>query len=170
MATAKVQILFEMKLKINNNYILAACVLVLAVLCVLSVSQPVRFQREQARREAVVKQRLLQIRQAEEAYRKRHGTYTADMGKLTRGRYLADSLQYIPFAGKKRFQLATTTLVSKTGKHIPLMECSAAYDDYLQGLDYEAIQQLNDRAIGAGNFPGLKIGDITTDNNNAGNW
>lgn len=156
--------------KINNNYILAACVAILLTLCILSVDQPMRFQRQQAQREAVVKKRLLAIRNAQEAYRKRHGTYTDKMALLVNGKYLADSLQYIPYAGKKRFRLAATTIVSKTGRQIPLMECSATYEDYLGGLDPDAILRLTERAETAGEFPGLKIGDITTDNNNAGNW
>ena len=58
----------------------------------------------------------------------------------------------------------------KSGKQIPLMECSAAYEDYLDGLDEEAIMNVTEEANYAGRFPGLKIGDITKDNDNAGNW
>ena len=70
----------------------------------------------------------------------------------------------------KKFSLAATTIVSKSGKQIPLMECGAAYEDFLDGLDENAIQELTEQANYAGEYPGLKIGDITTDNNNAGNW
>ena len=50
------------------------------------------------------------------------------------------------------------------------MECGAEYESYLDGLDEESIQQKIEEANYAGNYPGLKIGDLTTDNNNAGNW
>ena len=159
-----------MRRKININYILGACALVLFLLCLLSIFQPIRFQSEQARRENVVKERLLKIRSAEEKYRSLHGSYSGDLTILVKGRYLADSLQYIPFSDGKKFTLAATTIVGKSGKQIPLMECGASYEDYLDGLDEDAIQQLMDNANYAGNYPGLKIGDLTTDNNNAGNW
>lgn len=169
-AATKVIILFEMRGKINNNYILGICVIVLMVLCILSVNQPIRFQKEQAQREEVVKKRLMQIREAEERYKQRHGVYTGDFSALVKGKYLADSLQYIPFSGGKKFSLTATSIVSKSGKQIPLMECGATYETYLKGLDDNDIQLATDAANDAGLFPGLKIGDITTDNDNAGNW
>ena len=50
------------------------------------------------------------------------------------------------------------------------MECYAGYDDYLSGLDAGSIANLTEEANNAGRYPGLKIGDITTPNDNAGNW
>ena len=159
-----------MRRKINNNYILGACAAMLLVLCLLSIRQPMRFQSEQAKREKVVKDRLSLIRAAEEKYKQKHGVYTGDFTTLVKGKYLADSLQYIPFSDGKRFSLSATTIVGKSGKQIPLMECAAPFGDYLNGLDEDAIQEIIDNANYAGNYPGLKIGDITTDNDNAGNW
>lgn len=159
-----------MRHKININYILGACLAVLVTLCILSIRQPMHFRQEQERREQAVKERLLLIKSAEERYRARHGAYAGDFKTLVRGRYLADSLQYIPFSGGKKFSLAATTIVGKSGKQIPLMECGATYEDYLDGLNESNIQEVTEQANGAGLFPGLKIGDITTDNDNAGNW
>ena len=158
---AKVTILFEMRKKISNNSILAACVLTLLMLCLLSVWQPIHFQKEKEARETVVKQRLIKIRTAEENYKKRHGTYTGDFATLVRGRWLDP---------EKKFSLSATTIVAKNGKQIPLMECSTTYEEYLNGLNEEAIQEETNKALMAGLFPGLKIGDITTNNDNAGNW
>ncbi len=159
-----------MRHRINNNYILGACLAVLITLCFLSIWRPMHFQQEQARREQAVKTRLMQIKDAEERYLAKHGAYTGDFKTLVKGRYLADSLQYIPYSGGKKFSLAATTIISKSGKQIPLMECGATYEDFLQGLNENDIREVTDQASGAGLFPGLKIGDITTDNNNAGNW
>lgn len=159
-----------MKRKISHNLILLLCVVALVVLCVLSVSRPMRFDRQRTERERSVETRLLQIRQAQERYRQAHGTYAPHFDQLVKGRYLADSLQYIPFGQGKRFALSTTTMVSKSGKSIPLMECGATYAEYLQGLDDEAVQRLTEQALQEGRYPGLKIGDLTTDNDNAGNW
>ena len=159
-----------MKRKININYILGACVIVLLVLCTLSISQPLRFQSAKQEREKAVKETLMKIRTAEERYKARHGGYSGDFQTLIKGKYLQESLQYIPYSDGKKFTLSATTIVSKSGKQIPLMECGATYEDYLDGLNEEAIQQVTEKASDAGNFPGLKIGDITKDNDNASNW
>ena len=95
---------------------------------------------------------------------------TGDFQTLIKGKYLQESLQYIPYSDGKKFTLSATTIVSKSGKQIPLMECGASYEDFLNGLDENAVQELIDNAMISGAYPGLKIGDITTDNNNAGNW
>ena len=159
-----------MKRKININYILGACVIVLLVLCTLSISQPLRFQSAKQEREKAVKETLMKIRTAEERYKARHGGYSGDFQTLIKGKYLQESLQYIPYSDGKKFTLSATTIVSKSGKQIPLMECGATYEEYLDGLNEDAIQQETDNANMEGRFPGLKIGDITTNNDNAGNW
>ncbi len=155
---------------INNNTGLALCVGVLLLLCVSSILRPIRFQREQARRETVVKQRLLAIRAAEERYKIIHGTYAADFRTLTAERLLADSLQYIPFTDHKRFHLEATVQLGRNGRSIPLMECSATYHDYLGDLDANAVNVLVEEASASGHFPGLKVGDISEPNANAASW
>ena len=159
-----------MKLKISNNYILTICVLALVVICFLSVNTPLSFEREQKKREAVVKEYLLKIRLAETKFLKAKGTYTGDFATLIREGYLADSLQYIPFSEGQKFTLQTTVQLGKSGKQIPLMECGAEYNKYLNGMNENIIANLIEKANEGGNYPGLKIGDITSDNNNAGNW
>lgn len=154
----------------NNNLILGVLALALAVTCGLSVYSPVRFDKQKALRERAVKERLLKIRNAEEKYRKAHGVYADDFNLLVKGGYLADSLQYIPFSDGKKFSVATTVLTGKSGRQTPLMECGAEYGEYLSGLDGNSISNLTEEAYGAGRYPGLKIGDITTPNDNAGNW
>ena len=62
-----------MRKRIKNNYILGACVIIMMLLCILSVSQPSRFQKAMASREAEVKEKLMQIRQAEEKYKSKDG-------------------------------------------------------------------------------------------------
>lgn len=159
-----------MRRKINNNYILGACALLLLVMCLLSIFQPIYFKKQQTEREKVVKERLLLIREAEEKYKRDHGVYTGDFEILVKGKYLEKSLQYVPFSEGKKFTLSATTIVGKSGRQIPLMECGATYEDYLGGLNEDAVQENMENANLSGNYPGLKIGDITTDNNNAGNW
>lgn len=92
-----------MKPSLRTNGLLSACVLLLLVLCWASVSAPLRFARQRQQREAVVKERLLLIRQAQAAYLRAKGSYAADLHTLVAGGYMADSVQYIPYAGGKRF-------------------------------------------------------------------
>lgn len=160
----------DMGKRINNNYILAALAAMLAVVCGLSIYAPIHFDRQRTARERAVKERLVKIRYAEELYRKACGTYTDDFTTLVSGGYLADSLQYIPFAEGKKFDLTVTTQLTKSGRQLPLMECGATYEDYLKGLDGNSISEITEEAYNAGRYPGLKIGDITTPNDNAGNW
>lgn len=155
---------------ISKNHILALLAAVLAAVCAMSIYSPIRFGRQQAARERAVKERLVKIRYAEERYRKATGTYTDDFNTLVGMGYLADSLQYIPFSDNKKFDLTVTTQISKSGRQTPLMECGAGYEDYLHGLDGNSIAGLIEEADNAGRYPGLKIGDITTPNDNAGNW
>ena len=157
-------------MKIKNNYILAFCAALLAVLCVLSVSTPLTFQREKQQRETEVKCYLRAIRTAEARYLQTHGNYTDRFGTLAKEGLLPDSVQYIPYSGGKRFHLAVSVQITKGCNRVPLMECSATYEDYLRGLDASQIANITEAANNESRFAGLKIGDLTTPNNNAGNW
>ena len=157
-------------MKVSNNSIFALCPVVLAILSFMRLYGTSRFQTVREQRETAVKQRLVRIRAAEEAFRKRTGTYSNSFATLVKGGYLADSLQYIPCADGKRFELNTSVQLLKSGREIPLMECSAGYHDYLKGMDENAVSNLIQEANESGAFPGLRIGDITTPNNNEGNW
>lgn len=152
------------------NILLAVVVVVLAAMCVVSVSSPIRFERERAQRETKVKQRLLQIRTAAENYRRQTGAYTASMATLVKGGFLADSLRYIPFADGKQFHIEASAVATRSGRQLPVMECSATYAEYLDGLDVNAIHNITVAANDAGRFAGLKIGDLATPNDNRGNW
>ena len=129
----------------KNNYLLTACVLVLLVLISLSIYSPIRFGKQQALRERAVKERLLKIRRA-------------------------DSLQFIPYSEGKRFELSADVKIGKSGRQMPVMECGANYADYLSDLDADQTAGPMEEANNSGRYPGLKIGDILTPNNNAGNW
>lgn len=167
--TAKVTILFDMKPKININYILGSCVIVMLVLCLLCVWQPMSFDRVRAEREKTVRQRIAQIMSAEERYRKQHGVYTGSLDSLVQGRWIADSLQYIPYSDKKKFHLAATINVERNGQQTSLVECGATFEDYLYGMDADAVSQLTEQATYAGEYPGLKSGDISKGNNDKAN-
>lgn len=158
------------KLKDKTSYILGACVFVMALLCFLSIDSPMRFDRERNERESAVKSQLIKIRVAEEKYRAKYGTYTGSFDVLVKSGFLSDSLRYIPYTDKESFDLQASSAMGKSGNQIPLMECSAKYSQYLNGLDKTSVMDLTEEANAAGRFPGLKIGDLETPNNNAGNW
>ncbi len=157
-------------MRIRHNYILALCAVALAVACVWSVSRPLRFNQEREERETAVKQRLLTIRSAEERYCAQKGEYAADFATLIAAGLLPDSLQFVPYSDGEPFDLSTSARITKSGKVVPLMQCGAQYHQYLKGLDDNSVGNLTDAADAAGRYPGLKVGDLTEDNGNAGNW
>lgn len=159
-----------MKLIKNPNMWLGGCVVLLLLLCYESIATPLRFNQERSKREAVVKARLITIRQAEERYRERHGVYTGDFSLLVREKFLADSLRYVPFTDKQQYMMVASTVIGKTGAQIPVMECGATFGQYLQGLNEDEIARLVEQANLSGAYPGLKIGDVAEPNGNAGNW
>lgn len=159
-----------MKIKLNNTFLLLCSVVVLALLCFISIDSPMRFDRQRAEREGEVKERLIKIRLAEEQYRAKSGHYAGSFDVLVKSGLLDDSLRYIPYTDKKQFALNASSMVGKSGQQVPLMECGALYVQYLQGLDKNSVNNMVEEANATGRYPGLKIGDLETPNNNAGNW
>ena len=157
-------------IKWSVQTMLSICVVVLVVLCTLSISAPIRFNHQKHNREVQVKRSLLAIRKAEEKYRIKNGVYTANFSDLVKQHLLPDSAQFVPFGNGAKFSLQASTMLSKSGRQTPLMECSATYDQYLDGLDENSVACLVEQANNSGLFPGLKIGDINEPNNNAPNW
>lgn len=76
----------------------------------------------------------------------------------------------MPYSEGQEFELSASVHTGKSGAAVPVMECGAPYDAYLQGLDENSIRELTEEANGRGEYPGMKFGDITTPNDNAGNW
>jgi len=81
-----------------------------------------------------------------------------------------DSIQYVPFTDRAKFEMEATMLESKGGIKIPLFEARVRFDVYLQGLDEQEIHNLIDARRSQEKFAGLKVGDVSSPNNNAGNW
>lgn len=153
-----------------NNYILAAFAVVLAALCVRSIYMPIGFEREKEARETSVKMRLMSIKKAEEAYLKAHGTYCNSLETLVKERLITDSLTIIPHSEGLTFHIVTATVTTPSGKEVPVMECGTTYDEYLKGMNPDGISALIEKAGETGRYPGLKIGDLEKNNENAGNW
>lgn len=90
--------------------------------------------------------------------------------KLYGKAFCTDSICYIPFSDGEVFDLQIATHVTATGVVESMMQCGAVYSQYLKGMDKNGIANLTERAMNEGRYAGLKIGDLLTPNNNAGNW
>ncbi len=82
----------------------------------------------------------------------------------------ADSLKYVPYGNGAVFEMDTVTQIAKSGAPYCLLEVRTPYEVYLNGLDKQEIINLKDVQNKLGKYSGLKIGDLETANNNAGNW
>lgn len=144
-----------MKIKVNNTILLTSCVIVLALLCVLSVGSPMRFESEKAKREVVVNQRIDKIKAAEAKYLVRHGNYAGSLAALVKEGFLADSLTYIPYSDDEKFTLRATIAKNREGQEVPQVVCSAGYAQYLKGLDRVSVSNLIEKANEEGRFAGI---------------
>lgn len=82
----------------------------------------------------------------------------------------ADSLRYVPYGNGTQFEIATRNDTAKSGAPFCLLEVKTPYEVYLNGLDEQEIANLKDLQTKMYKYCGLKIGDLETANNNAGNW
>ena len=57
-----------------------------------------------------------------------------------------------------------------SGIEVPLFEACMPYKSLLRGLDNQLRINLDAERTDTDRYPGLKVGSITTPNNNAGNW
>ncbi len=159
-----------MHIKNGNNLLLGGCVILLLVLCWLSISSPIRFERERKHREQAVITCLLKIRAAQDAYHTLHGTFAPSIDSLVAEKLISKETAIIPFCNGRKFVINTAIATGANGNAMRLVECGANYTDYLYDMDKGQIEQLTRQANESGQYAGLKIGDLTTPDNNAGNW
>ncbi len=239
------------------NIILAICVVGLAYILYGSIMGPIKFDREKDHRDALVINRLIDIRSAQVEYRGQNGgQYTAsfdtlinfiktgklpvikkvgelnenqmeagwtepavlalysdakkaknkkiadqkwqeaiDAGFVKKGadgqieflfsrdtvwvnlldsiypdNYNADSIRLVPFGNGAEFEMAVGCDTTKSGSYIYLFEAKTPYSVYLEGLDKQELFNLIQEKEQMGRYPGMKVGDAESGNNNAGNW
>jgi len=80
-----------------------------------------------------------------------------------------DSLQYIPFSGKEKVEMAAE-VKKVSGVDVPLFEAKMPYKKLLKGLDNQLRINLDAARRESNRYEGLQVGSITAPNNNAGNW
>ncbi len=100
----------------------------------------------------------------------RDTTWVAVIDTIFPKGFNADSLRYVPFGNGVQFQMDTLTQVARSGAPICLLEVKTPYEAYLGDLDKQEIINLKDQQQQLNKYCGLKIGDLETANNNAGNW
>ena len=79
-------------------------------------------------------------------------------------------MRFVPFGNGAQFEMDTITQIARSGAPFCLLEVKTPYTTYLNGLDKQEIVNLVDEQTQLGRYAGLKIGDLETANNNAGNW
>ena len=89
-----------------------------------------------------------------------------------RRNFVADSLRFVPYGNGAQFELATDTLTTSSGFTINVFQAQTPYNTYLGDLNKNELNLLieNVRSVPGDRYEGLRVGSITTANNNAGNW
>ena len=82
----------------------------------------------------------------------------------------ADSLKYVPFGNGAIFEMVTRSDTTKSGAPLNLFQAQTPYETYISDLDKQQIINLKDVQTKLGKYCGLRVGDIESPNNNAGNW
>lgn len=82
-----------------------------------------------------------------------------------------DAIVEIPFSEGQRFEMEVNNdYKTSQGIRVPLFEARAPYESYLGDLNKQELVNLIDRENKLEHYPGLKVGDVFSPNNNAGNW
>lgn len=77
----------------------------------------------------------------------------------------------IPYSEGKLFEIEVNNdYKTSQGIRVPLFEARAPFESYLGDLNKQELVNLIDREQKLEHYPGLKVGDIFSPNNNAGNW
>ena len=81
-----------------------------------------------------------------------------------------NNLRYIPYGKGAQFEIQVCNHEDSSGKVYDLLEVKAPLDAYLEGMDSQEVANWRAEQERQEKYAGLKIGDLETPNNNAGNW
>ena len=77
----------------------------------------------------------------------------------------------IPFSDGLKFEIEVNNdYKTSQGIRVPLFEARAPFESYLGDLNKQELVNLIDREQKLEHYAGLKVGDVLSPNNNAGNW
>ena len=92
------------------------------------------------------------------------------IGSIFPAEFNADSLRYVPFGNGAEFEMEIGCDTTKSGSFMHLFEARTLFETYYEGLDKQEVFNLIDEREQLGRYPGMKVGDAVSGNNNAGNW
>ena len=92
------------------------------------------------------------------------------IGSLFPVGFNADSMRYVPFGNGAEFEMAIGCDTTKSGSFMHLFEARTLFETYYGGLDEQEVYNIIDEREQLGRYPGMKVGDAVSGNNNAGNW
>ncbi len=106
---------------------------------------------------------------------RRDTSYVSTLDSLYSPGYKIDSLPYVPYTNGAKFILGAKVLkvsskVNESVLKVPVFEAKVLNRVLLKGLNEQLRINLDDEAFKMDKFPGLKVGSLETNINNAGNW
>ncbi|MGL5272100.1 MAG: hypothetical protein ACRC8J_01275 [Phocaeicola sp.] len=84
--------------------------------------------------------------------------------------FIADSMRFVPFGNGAQFEMVTRDDTTQIGAPLRLFQAQTPYTVYLKDLNKQELLNVIDIQTKLGKYCGLRVGDIETPNNNAGNW
>ncbi len=82
----------------------------------------------------------------------------------------ANDMGKVPYAENTEFDMKADKVLTASNVTVPLFEASVPFKAYLKGLNEQQIINLIEERNTQEKFAGLKVGDVQSPNNNAGNW
>lgn len=106
---------------------------------------------------------------------RRDTSYVMTLDSLFSKGYAIDSLPIVPFTNGQRFVLGAKILevgskVNDATIKVPVFEAKVLNRVLLKGLNEQLRINLDDEMFKMDRYPGLKVGSLETNVNNAGNW
>lgn len=90
--------------------------------------------------------------------------------------YDANNLRFVPFSKEatgelKQLKMDTASIVTESKVRVPVFEAFAPYAYFIKDLNHQEVINYRDYKTNTlGKDDGLKVGSLTTTNNEAGNW
>ena len=92
------------------------------------------------------------------------------MDSLFSANYPIDSLRFAPYTRGYQFELGAGKLQTGSKVSIRVFEAKVPYDVLLSGLDKQLIINYKETREKITGYPGLRVGSLDEETNNAGNW
>ena len=88
---------------------------------------------------------------------------------------LVKQMRFIPYADGQEFLLEAGEFKTESGVTVQVFECRAPFKAYVSDLDskqerQELINLIDERENTFNDYPGIKVGSMTSATNDAGNW